>query len=181
MHYRAMYRYAFTILYDAEEARGTVREVWTRLLLSEIDIKDETAETYLKRLVHNQCINLLQHKNEEEKEQNANTRYVCTTMYGYHKQSLLMNTNNHGIVKFNLKQPAEKGLIAFGKLAEKRQVVTRDTDKFLDKHFHIAITQGEKGFVGEAVTDSLGHFAVGFPDTLKGEWKILILQPFLRP
>lgn len=68
-HYRAMYRYAYCILYDAEEARDAVSEVWSRLLLKEADIDDDTADAYLKRLVHNQCVNVLLHKKVEEKAQ----------------------------------------------------------------------------------------------------------------
>lgn len=68
-HYRVMYRYAYSILYDADEARDAVSEVWSRLLLKDVEIYDASAEAYLKRLTHNQCVNILQHKKVEEKAQ----------------------------------------------------------------------------------------------------------------
>jgi len=68
-HYRAMYRYAYTIMHDADDARDVVSDVWTRLLQTDGEIKEDTAEVYLKRLVHNQCINYLQHKKVEGKAQ----------------------------------------------------------------------------------------------------------------
>jgi len=68
-HYRAMYRYAFTLLHDPDDARDAVSEVWTRLLQSEADVKVDTAATYLKRLVHNHCVNILEHKKVELKAQ----------------------------------------------------------------------------------------------------------------
>lgn len=66
-HYRSMFRYAFTLLHDADDARDAVGEVWTRLLQNGTEVQDSTAEAYLKRLVHNQCVNILQHAKVEDK------------------------------------------------------------------------------------------------------------------
>ncbi len=68
-HYRAMYRYAFTLLHDADDARDAVSEVWTRLLQTDAEVRVDTAEAYLKRLVHNHCVNVLEHKKVELKAQ----------------------------------------------------------------------------------------------------------------
>lgn len=61
-HYRGMYRYAYIMLYDADDARDVVSEVWTTLLQKEIEVEEATAGTYLKRLVHNRCLNHIEHK-----------------------------------------------------------------------------------------------------------------------
>ena len=61
-HYRGMYRYAYIMLYDADDARDVVSEVWTTILQKEMEVEEATAGTYLKRLVHNRCINVIEHK-----------------------------------------------------------------------------------------------------------------------
>lgn len=69
LHYRAMYRYAYTILYDADDAHDVVSDAWIVLLQNDTEIDDSTAEAYLKRITHNICVNRLKHIKVEEKAQ----------------------------------------------------------------------------------------------------------------
>lgn len=66
-HYRAMLSYAYTILYDEDEAQDVVQDVWTRLLQKGVEIDPDRAAVFLKRSVHNECVNHVMHLKVEER------------------------------------------------------------------------------------------------------------------
>ncbi len=59
-HYTGMLRLAKSMLYDDEESRDVVSEVFAMLM--RLDIMPKNAESYLMRSVRNRCLNLLEHK-----------------------------------------------------------------------------------------------------------------------
>lgn len=61
-HYPQMYRLARTMLYDADECKDVVSEVFTRLLRGDIVPEDERIEGYLMTSVRNRCRDVLSHK-----------------------------------------------------------------------------------------------------------------------
>ena len=61
-HYPDMYRLARTMLYDADECKDVVSEVFTRLLRGDIVPEDERIEGYLMTSVRNRCRDVLSHK-----------------------------------------------------------------------------------------------------------------------
>lgn len=60
-YYAQMTRLAITMLYDDEEARDVVSEVFATFV--KLDIMPRNVEGYLMMSVRNRCLNLLQHKN----------------------------------------------------------------------------------------------------------------------
>ncbi len=68
-HQGQMIRLAKTLLYDDEESRDVVSEVFTTLVKS--DIKPVNIESYLMMSVRNRCLNLLEHKNVRAKFEQA--------------------------------------------------------------------------------------------------------------
>ena len=66
-HYAQMYRLAATILYDGDESKDAVSEVFARLLNKDIDLRQDTAEAYLMRATRNQCRNVLERKQVRER------------------------------------------------------------------------------------------------------------------
>ncbi len=60
-HYAGMYRVARTILYDEQESKDVVSDIFERLLRGQITISPETTERYLLTSVRNQCIKRLNH------------------------------------------------------------------------------------------------------------------------
>lgn len=66
-YYEPMYVYAFSILYDEEEAKDCVCEAWCRILERQTDIDEKTASSYLLRTVHNGCANRLRSMSVEER------------------------------------------------------------------------------------------------------------------
>lgn len=66
-HYAQMYRLAMTILYDEDESKDVVSEVFTRLLGNDIALRQETAEAYLLRATRNQCRNVMERKQVRER------------------------------------------------------------------------------------------------------------------
>ena len=65
-HYPDMYRLARTILYDADDCKDVVSEIFARLLRGDIVPQPEKLEGYLMTSVRNQCRDVLKHKNVRE-------------------------------------------------------------------------------------------------------------------
>ena len=70
-HYAQMTRLARSLLYDTEEARDVVSEVFATLLGA--DIAPRNVEGYLLMSVRNRCMNLLEHKSVRAKFERAYT------------------------------------------------------------------------------------------------------------
>lgn len=66
-HYTQMYRLAATILYDEDESKDVVSEVFARLLDRDVALQQDTAEAYLMRATRNQCRNVLERKQVRER------------------------------------------------------------------------------------------------------------------
>ena len=65
-HYAAMYRLARTILYDADESKDVVSDVFDRLLQSNPSVQADKMEGYLMMAVRNRCLDVLGHKSVRE-------------------------------------------------------------------------------------------------------------------
>jgi RNA polymerase sigma-70 factor (ECF subfamily) len=65
-HYAAMYRLARTILYDADESKDVVSDVFVRLLHNYPSVQVEKMEGYLMMAVRNRCLDVLSHKSVRE-------------------------------------------------------------------------------------------------------------------
>jgi RNA polymerase sigma-70 factor (ECF subfamily) len=65
-HYPAMYRLARTILYDADDSKDVVSEIFSRLLRGEIVPQTDRIEGFLMTSVRNRCRDMLRHKNVRE-------------------------------------------------------------------------------------------------------------------
>ena len=66
-YYLRMYRLAVSILYDEDESKDVVSEVFSRLVASGTELRQETAEAYLLTGVRNQCRNVIERKLVREK------------------------------------------------------------------------------------------------------------------
>lgn len=62
-----MFRQARTMLYDADECRDVVSDVFEHLLSDGVVVLPETEEAYLLRSVHNRCMNVIAHKDIRER------------------------------------------------------------------------------------------------------------------
>ena len=62
-----MYRLAASILYDEDESKDVVSEVFSHLIASRIKLRPDTAEAYLLTGVRNQCRNVLERKQVRER------------------------------------------------------------------------------------------------------------------
>ena len=61
-NYRQMYRFAFSILEDAEEARDAVSQVFTQMWNSKPTIANASVTGYLLAATRNQCLNIMRQK-----------------------------------------------------------------------------------------------------------------------
>ena len=66
-NYERMYRLAFALLHDNEEARDVVSDVFSKLW--DNDVKEATASAYLMQSVKNACLNLIARKKRDERLQ----------------------------------------------------------------------------------------------------------------
>ena len=65
-HYAPMYRLARTILYDADESKDVVSDVFDRLLHGNPSVQADKMEGYLMMAVRNRCLDVLGHKSVRE-------------------------------------------------------------------------------------------------------------------
>ncbi len=66
-HYAAMYRLAVSLLYDADEARDVVSDVFASLLDGGMAIRSDNARGFLLTCVRNGCINVIRRKQTRER------------------------------------------------------------------------------------------------------------------
>ena len=66
-HYTAMYRLAVSLLYDPDESKDVVSDVFATLLNNGMVIKSDDARGFLLTCVRNGCINVIRHKRLRER------------------------------------------------------------------------------------------------------------------
>ena len=66
-YYATMYRLALSFLYDEDEARDVVSDVFASLLDGGIAIRSDNASGFLLTCVRNSCINVIRHKQMRER------------------------------------------------------------------------------------------------------------------
>ena len=65
-HYPGMYRLARTMLYDADESKDVVSDIFARLLRDNTMPQEDKIERYLMTAVRNRCRDVLSHKSIRE-------------------------------------------------------------------------------------------------------------------
>ena len=66
-HYAKMYRLARTMIYDADESKDVVSDIFARLLHDGNRPQKDKMEGYLMTAVHNRCRDVLSHKSMRER------------------------------------------------------------------------------------------------------------------
>ena len=66
-HYPGMYRLARTMLYDADESKDVVSEVFVKLLRADIAPQEDKMEAYLMTSVRNKCRDVLRSKSVRQR------------------------------------------------------------------------------------------------------------------
>ena len=66
-HYRQMYRLATILLHDDAESKDVVHDIFARLLDHPIELREETAESYLLTSVRNRCLNVIRSRQIQER------------------------------------------------------------------------------------------------------------------
>lgn len=66
-HYANMYRLARTMLYDADESKDVVSDIFARLLREKYHPQQHQVEGYLMTAVRNRCRDVLSHKSMRER------------------------------------------------------------------------------------------------------------------
>ena len=79
-HYRQMYRLATILLHDDAESKDVVHDIFVHLLDSQIDLKEETAESYLLTSVRNRCLNVFRSRQIQERVEHLYFLELDTTI-----------------------------------------------------------------------------------------------------
>ena len=66
-HYAAMFRLAMSLLYDEDESKDVVSDVFASLLGGGLAIRSYNARGFLLTCVRNSCINVIRHKQMRER------------------------------------------------------------------------------------------------------------------
>ncbi|MCR4920084.1 MAG: sigma-70 family RNA polymerase sigma factor [Bacteroidaceae bacterium] len=66
-HYAQMYHLALTLLFDEAESKDVVSEVFASLLSGSTVVRADNAKAFLLASVHHRCLNVLQHKQVQER------------------------------------------------------------------------------------------------------------------
>ena len=66
-HYATMYRLAMSLLYDADEARDVVSDIFASLLDGGLAIRSDNARGFLLTCVRNSCISIIRNKRMRER------------------------------------------------------------------------------------------------------------------
>ena len=66
-HYAAMFRLAMSLLYDDDECKDVVSDVFASLLGGGLAIRSDNARGFLLTCVRNSCINVIRHKQMRER------------------------------------------------------------------------------------------------------------------
>lgn len=68
-HYRQMYRWAYSLLEDGEDARDAVSQVFAQMWQSKPEVAEESITSYLMTATRNQCLKLLTRRERQEQMQ----------------------------------------------------------------------------------------------------------------
>ena len=66
-HYTQMYHLALTLLFDEAESKDVVSDVFASLLSGKVVMRADNAKAFLLASVHHRCLNVLQHKQVQER------------------------------------------------------------------------------------------------------------------
>jgi len=66
-HYTQMYHLALTLLFDEAESKDVVSDVFASLLSGKVVMKADNAKAFLLASVYHRCLNVLQHKQVQER------------------------------------------------------------------------------------------------------------------
>ena len=66
-HYTQMYHLALTLLFDEAESKDVVSEVFASLLSGSTIVRVDNAQAFLLASVRHRCLNVLQHKQVQER------------------------------------------------------------------------------------------------------------------
>ena len=79
-HYRQMYRLAVMLLHNDAESKDVVHDIFAYLLRSSQDLREDTAESYLLTSVRNRCMNVIRHRQIQERAERLYLLDLDTTI-----------------------------------------------------------------------------------------------------
>ena len=79
-YYRQMYRLATMLLHDDAESKDVVHDIFAHLLRNSLDLREDTAESYLLTSVRNRCLNVIRSRQIQERVEHLYLLDLDTTI-----------------------------------------------------------------------------------------------------
>ena len=79
-YYRQMYRLATMLLHDDAESKDVVHDIFVHLLRYSLDLREDTAESYLLTSVRNRCLNVIRSRQIQERVEHLYLLDLDTTI-----------------------------------------------------------------------------------------------------
>ena len=140
-YYRQMYRLATILLHDDAESKDVVHDVFAQLLSDTRSLREDTAESFLLTCVRNRCLNVVRHRQIQERISRLYLLDLETTILSEPQLHEEMESLNEGIRQ--LQPPVCHDIIlwhfrdglTFSEIARKLQV----SETTVYKHLHRAL------------------------------------------
>ena len=116
-HYTQMYHLAFTLLFDEAESKDVVSDVFASLLSGKVVMRADNAKAFLLVSVRHRCLNVLQHKQVQERFARLLTEDADTTYSGNTAEEQMQMEEMMRYVQSNL-SPMEQNVFRLRYLRE---------------------------------------------------------------
>ncbi len=107
-HYAQMYHLALTLLFDEAESKDVVSEVFANLLSVKVLMRADNAKAFLLASVRHRCLNVLQHKQVQERFARLLTEDTDTLMNDNTVEEQMQMEELMRYVRNNLSQLEQK-------------------------------------------------------------------------
>ena len=91
--YGRMYKAAYILLGDEDEAKDVVQDIFAKLWAGTVTIKEESQRTFLLTCVRNRCLNIIAHRQTEQKAMQLLTPE--TVDEGSHDEEIIEAVNHY--------------------------------------------------------------------------------------
>ena len=116
-HYTQMYHLALTLLFDEAESKDVVSDVFASLLSGKVVMRADNAKAFLLASVRHRCLNVLQHKQVQERFARLLTEDADTLVSDNTAEEQMQMEELMRYVRYNL-SPMEQNIFRLRYLRE---------------------------------------------------------------
>ena len=129
-HYTQMYHLALTLLFDEAESKDVVSDVFASLIRGKTMMRTDNAKAFLLASVHHRCLNVLQHKQVQERFARLLTEDADTLISDNTAEEQMQMEELMRYVRDNL-SPMEQNIFRLRYLRELREMTCQEVAEAL--------------------------------------------------